>query len=104
MNCKPGDLAVVVRAGGSPEMLGLMCLVTSVGEFDHEGRWTWLCRFQKKTQWDIWVEDVRTGRETMSRNGFMPDSDLRPIRNPGDDATDETLLWLPTPSKERETV
>lgn len=35
---------------------------------------------------------------------WMDDYDLRPIIDPGDDATDETLTWLPVPSRESETA
>jgi hypothetical protein len=32
------------------------------------------------------------------------DRRLRPIRDPGEDATDETLLWLPVPTKQTESA
>ena len=35
---------------------------------------------------------------------YAKDSQLRPIRDPGDDARDETLEWLPVPSRDEVTA
>jgi hypothetical protein len=34
----------------------------------------------------------------------VADACLRPIRDPGDDASDETLEWLPVPSRDEVTA
>lgn len=40
------------------------------------------------------------GRESMY--SAFSKKNLKPLRDPGDDAKDETLEWLPVPSKEKE--
>lgn len=90
MSCKPGDLAVVVRPSktGNPPSLGVLVLVDR--------------------RCDVFLDcwrlsppciDPRDGREVS-----VPDDVLRPIRDPGDDARDETLEWLPAPSRDEVTA
>lgn len=46
-----------------------------------------------------------TDKEVDTLRGSMrvaPDSYIRPLRDPGEDAQDETLSWLPVPSTEKE--
>ena len=93
MNCKPGDLAVFVRSqlknhGVVVRVLRLLTLrerqIAGLGHFDF-----------------VWETD----KEVDTLRGPMrvaPDSYVRPIRDPGDDAQDETLQWLPVPSTEKE--
>lgn len=85
MNCKPGDLAIVIRANLLAN-LGALCEVLGPsGVPDHE----WSIRFQSERPMLLNGDDSPTrGREC-----FCPDAWLRPIRDPGDDAVDETLLW-----------
>lgn len=94
MNCKPGDLAVVVRSKCGNEGVILRCIrlsPKSEHKLDPRHLLVWL-----------------TDRDTVDTHGgsspYMPDAYLRPIRDPGDDAVDETLLRLPAPSTERETA
>lgn len=88
MNCKPGDLAVIVRG----ENIGVM--VDVIGPHDlFDGAWR--VRVHADAMCDLGL--VKKGEVT----GCM-DSKLRPIRDPGDDAQDETLSWLPVPSTEKE--
>lgn len=77
MNCKPGDLAVVIRCL-RPANLGRVLRVVRPHEFFP----------------DAWVVEGQAGGDCAL------DSWLRPIRDPGDDAVDETLHWLPVPVKE----
>lgn len=95
MNCKQGDLAVVIKS-----------------ESGNEGRIVRLVRLHSSTTHDLdgipvlsknkgprWVLDVPL--TTMMPSGRIvplytfPDASLRPIRDPGDDAQDESKAWLP---------
>jgi hypothetical protein len=88
MNCKPGDLAVIVRCDSNPECVGriVQCL-----SFLGCARVDWIM------QHDVW--EVRWGDKDAREPGVLgwavPDSDLRPIRDPGEDTTDESHSWLP---------
>lgn len=88
MNCKPGDLAYTVAPfweGGR----GQVVTVVREGWRGREGSETWHC----------------VGRIVME-DGYVVDAwdidktALRPIRDPGDEAQDETLSWLPVPTVE----
>lgn len=89
MNCKPGDLAYIVRSeeGNSRRFVTV--------EFDsrrrdHNDHW-WVCTS---------TSDVFSYRDGMIRAGqkfLVADSTLRPIRDPGDDAVDETIQRLGKP-------
>lgn len=84
MNCKPGDLAIVIDSGAYPETLGMIIRVTKV------------CPIHK----DCWETDPPYFVAGYRLPAAFNDCCLRPIRDPGEDATDETLLWLPVPSVE----
>jgi hypothetical protein len=93
MNCEPGDLAILVRSIRGQE--GRLVLVESfAGDMRYSsGRFganSWHCH------------GVGTPLFGERKVGYscIPDADLRPIRDPGDDAVDETLLRLPAPAKE----
>ena len=104
MNCKPGDLAVRVQAfhdsfvkvGSVVRCVELndftVVLQGSAGSPDIEATNTWNIEWRGRT------------RDTRGRLLSIPDEHLRPIRDPGEDAQDETLLWagLPVPSTEKE--
>ncbi len=112
MNCKPGDLAVIVRMRDpvARHFIGRFVVVLHAAPahsfvlpdgYPHVASPPnyWLCKFQSP----IGVPIRGPGpRNTMYAS--IHDECLRPIRDPGDDATDETLQWLPTPSKETETA
>lgn len=95
MNCKPNDLAMVVEG----DFVGYMCKVVSAGPtFTHIASGAvhigWNVEFPHDMPW--------TAPEGQPMHtGWLPDAWLRPIRDPGDDARDETLAWLPVPSIER---
>lgn len=85
MNCKPGDLAVCIYSIDKPWLIGRIVRVV-------------------KLAWDLpdhWVVE-NPPHEWDGRPIAFYDPDLRPIRDPGDDARDETLEWLPVPSKQKE--
>ena len=82
MNCKPGDLAVVVRARMDPSKIGKIVEV--------------ICWHSRAKGWVVEPPLCVGGWEFPA----VHDDCLQPIRNPGDDAIDETLAWLPVPSKD----
>jgi hypothetical protein len=86
MNCKPGDLAVYVGADKA-----------------HYG---WIVRVVRQhiddnpfPSW--WVDPPMPETEEWAE-GLVYDHALRPIRDPGEDARDETLDWLPVPTQHKE--
>lgn len=100
MNCKPGDLAVVSRTDKRPEYIGRFLTVISkppVGEFvlpngkthvaiDPEGRW--IVEFQREV-----LVLTYSGKLRSTKFAVVRDETLKPIRDPGDDAIDETAFW-----------
>jgi hypothetical protein len=91
MNCKPGDLAVVVNGPN----IGGLCRVVS----------PYTVRMVEGLCWNI--ECLSRMRDNLTGNPVAPgtaalcaDAFLRPIRDPGDDAVDETLQWLPVPRED----
>lgn len=88
MNCKPGDLAICINAVVK-EHIGLIVLVVGPA-LDRQPGW--------------WTVEVPNHPSPNDLGWRARDSSLRPIRDPGEDATDETLTWLPVPSRERDTA
>lgn len=89
MNCKPGDLAVVVTVEGYVELKHLLGQIRKVKKL--------------QTAWDgpAWSYAGRRFRADGMTCAAIPDRWLRPIRDPGDDAVDESHAWLPpVPVKE----
>jgi hypothetical protein len=95
MNCKPGDLAVVIRgefaSGKIVRCLYLRpehCVISKDGHLRYG---------------PIWQVEPRIPDFSNRLVSHARDAILRPIRNPGDDASDESLAWLPpVPTKQRE--
>jgi hypothetical protein len=92
MNCKPGDLAIVVwsEAGNEGKILRCLRLVRKS---------VLMKNFEVKEDW-CWEIDRQIPGCHGTPTRFVRDSILRPIRDPGDDAVDETLLRLPSPRQE----
>ena len=92
MNCKQGDLAIVVRSVAGNEGKIVRCLKLEPAGFDYND-------IDDGAIWVIdrslnWI-DERTGRTGQSPS--CPDINLRPIRdNPG---PDETLTWEKNPER-----
>ncbi len=85
MNCKQGDLALIISATHAPQHIGKVVTCVRLHTIDGIDYW----------------EIART----LDNPGGIPywavaDRRLRPISDPGDDARDETLEWLPVPSRE----
>ena len=75
MNCRPGDLAIQIRAW-RPENIGTIVRVLRPVD-----DWFFGAGF-----WEV---------EGSGNGNVAADSDLHPIRDPGDDAKDEMLRPLP---------
>jgi len=93
MNCEPGDLAVITKswAGNEGRIVRVVCWIGKIDGWSNSDRW-----------------EIEAERPLISSKGRLhfhaPDSFMRPIRDPGEDARDETLQWLPVPSIEKETA
>jgi hypothetical protein len=94
LNCKPGDLARYV--GKVPANIGRF--VRTV-EFVKEPSQKWPGVIVPS-----WSVNPPLYMPDGSRARLVADRLLRPIRDPGEDARDETLSWLPVPTKNTETV
>lgn len=79
MNCKPGDLAIVVRSATGLNA-GKICLVKNESRMITQYGFCWLVEFPHPIKW-------ASGHIT--REGWAGDADMRPIRD--SDGTDETL-------------
>lgn len=78
MNCKQGDLAIVIH-GGSSGML-VRCVASLPAGFDSSPPWN-----GPRWRVDRWL-DSYTGMEKNGRKmDHLPDSFLMPIRPPGED-------------------
>ena len=88
MNCKPGDLAIVIGdvEDKVPPRTGAIVRISKAS-------WFW----PNAWELDPPVFDPADGAPI-----HVSDDCLRPIRDPGDDAQDETLSWLPGPSLKKE--
>ena len=106
MNCKPGDLAIIVYARLAPDLIGN--IVEVVGPFGGDlfiddaisGEFTWEVRYPDGRP--ILATFGAKGHREFRHSRALRDSCLRPIRdNPG---ADETLSWkdVPAPSKTKE--
>jgi len=90
MNCKPGDLAVIVFSPAGNEGKIVTCL-------EYVGLFPW--RQGAKPTWRV---DRHLPRDTFPELGnLLADMQLRPIRDPGDDAQDESLSWKKVPSTDK---
>jgi len=93
MNCKPGDVAIVIAPDTTTRNLGK--LVHVVGTSPFGDGWWWV---ECLSRAHVYREDGGAG--FIATCGNIEDHRLRPIRDHGDDARDETLGWLPVPTKE----
>lgn len=114
LRCRPGDLAVV---SGFCETAGLRDRYVVVDRFAVYGDRcdgiafkpacrrtpTWICRPASGGMLP-WSIDVAGGGRAVGPVNVserpIADAVLRPVRDPGNDAQDETLSWLPVPHRE----
>lgn len=101
MNCKQGDLAMIVRAPRQlDDVLGRPVRIKRLPPFDLNGEPAWFLEEQlscvlPRGGYD--AKDEYFGPGTRVWFDTIQDKYLRPIRDPGDDAVDETLLRTPVP-------
>lgn len=89
LNCKVGDLAVIVRSGKGNEGKIVQCL-----EFIGDYWW----RDKGVSFWSpTWKVDIDFAVNDGYTDHLIADNQLRPIRN--DPGQDETLLWADVPSE-----
>lgn len=99
MNCRPGDLAVIVRSEGwgLAGEIARLCIGRIVQVRFLRPPFNSAC--PSALVWDIEKPLI------VSKDGHdfevtgVSDDALRPIRDPGDDAVDEMLLRVPSPSE-----
>jgi hypothetical protein len=106
MNCKPGDLAVIIKDKYSPADIGKIVEVLHEGEHeweDAEGFHWYVRSVCGPMEVRVYVGEEFSGNLHYDHEAHIPDSCLKPIRDPGEDATDETLEWLPVPTTKKET-
>jgi hypothetical protein len=83
VNCKQGDLAVVVMVDGHPVLERFIGSIRRVKII--------------VTAWDgpAWTYEGRRFKAKGQTCQAIPDRWLRPIRDPGDGAIDQSKAWLP---------
>ena len=98
MNCKPGDLAIMVKslAGNEGKIVRCVRMLGMVRKYDNYGVVTCVP--------DVWEIDQQVPSVGQIPTSRVRDAWLRPIRPQPDDAQDETLTWLPAPTQIPETV
>ena len=93
MNCKQGDIAIIVKSHSGNEGKIVRCL-RLIGNKD------WRRPDGQIASMLTWETDVSLSTRSGRRINAVPDEVLRPICDPGEDATDETFTWLSLPQKE----
>ena len=90
MNCKPGDLAIIVRSryGNAGKVVKVVSLLHGRGLRNHDG-------FEPGYAWHIEPKLPTWGGDWTDQ---ALDHNLRPIRD--NDKEDETLTWAGKPAKE----
>jgi len=111
MRCKVGDLAYVKFVGvTTPGLAGRYVVVQELlpaGDHVIEGFYfqaqansSWICRAvgDESLPW----ASIYSDRVDYVHQRAIDDCILVPIRDPGEDARDESLSWLPVPSTVKE--
>lgn len=91
LRCKPGDLAVVISGINA----GKICRCLD------GGMETIQLRSRAYVRVWLWRTDTEFVDWSGGKDPYIQDYLLQPIRNPSEDAQDETLDWLPVPQQER---
>jgi hypothetical protein len=90
MNCKPGDLAVVVKADNVASIGRIVRCMSLVPALLVRGRY-------RNRAADCWYTDVDVTTWDGSLSRYCPDDCLRPIRD--QDGEDETMAWAGKPQE-----
>lgn len=105
MNCRPGDLARIV---GAPSELGLNDRIVKIADapaFLLAGIMHWDLEEAIFTTMQGFGVAHNTGRLWLpgerARVSRIPDRNLRPIRDPGDEAVDEMLVRVGVPARDQ---
>ena len=88
MNCKPGDIAVVVRATHAPENLGALVKILRARTSDELTQWPTLPEWQVETLSSVTSMGIVSGVNTKRPAGyimFWHDAHLRPLQPPPED-------------------
>jgi hypothetical protein len=94
MNCKPGDLAVVTQGRNRDKLAEVVSFMPAHLHHPSGITGAWPCRLRGGIA-------SRPGEPArVLDEGALPDAWLRPIRDPGDGATDETLIYAGKPQRE----
>lgn len=96
MNCREGDFARSVISSGCLHGKFVTVLRLAKPEDEDKNGCYWPAGDPMGPAWHVQFHNVP---ERYSECLFY-DKYLRPIRDPGEDAQDETLSWLPAPHKE----
>ena len=87
MNCKQGDLAVIVRSSAGNEGRVLTCLrLASQEECANDGVIWWL-----ELEGPVWLTDASLRTSTKGQTRLYPDARLRPLRDSDSDSDGEML-------------
>lgn len=100
MNCKPGDTARIIFTPEFPENEGKLVHVNSATQLPGYWNCTILCAFTS-------TQSAFDSTKKINPPGtilFIADIIMRPIRDPGEDAVDETILRIGKPSNEEVTA
>lgn len=85
MNCKPGDMAIFVKSFAGNEGKIVTCIRLATYEE--------LIKVDFYRESPVWVIDQKVPTSRGSFRAFATDENLRPLRDPGNDAEDETFSW-----------
>lgn len=99
MNCKPGDLAIVIGPSDTPNLGRVVRCVRLLEKGEELSRDGYV--FDAASHAMFWEVEGRIScldsknRQVEVHFGLIGDRWMRPIRDPGDDARDEMLRPLP---------
>ena len=106
MRCRVGDLAYVTSQAETPGLAGRFVIVEKLvlsGDFEIYGEWwvdidkpSWVCR---PASGGLLPHQRLDGAIGFIPKRLIPDSILIPIRDPGDDATDEMVERVGKPQE-----
>ena len=96
MNCKPGDLAIVIRSRAGNEGRIFTCIrLATVAEIESHLLFSYMSQPCWITDGEFNAKAARGDQVFHRAIDIVPDACARPIRDPGEDARDEMLRPLP---------